>query len=542
MLARSGALQHPYRHLRRRVAVSIGETPAVRYRFVPVACLVALLGAFVIDLLTPQQFVAAILLDIPIVLSSLGGSARFRYALIGAALACDIVAGYVNGVHSGYRWDAVGIGDRILAALSIVSVGYLSTAVIDNSERAGRAADQEIRARRETQIAAAIERARASLSTELVQRSITYEALALFDAVEARFSVTGPGSTTLVAQRGAEHVEIEEGRLSPAVASLVQRATDDGDAITVQRTDPLGRLLLDTFEGDELLAIAIADGDRTFGVLLVLGEGAGGMQELRSVARAYALQAANALAQARLFEQLAEQNSALEERSGVIRDLVYALSHDLRTPLAALGMTLRQAQAGAYGELPEPYREIVARSVIATDDVQRLAETLLLVARFESGDRRPERANVDLGEISRQIAGELEALALTRGVTLATNISADAVRTLGDRGDIRRAITNLAANALEHTPSGGNVSIAVEPSGMYAVVRISDDGFGVSDNVRSHLFTRFARGDDRRGGGSGLGLYIVRRVAEESGGTVRYEPNVPQGSIFTLRFPAVTPA
>jgi signal transduction histidine kinase len=519
--------------------VSIEEAPVVPYRFVPVVCVLSLLGAFVVDLLTPQLFVAAILLDVPIVLSSLGGSAGFRIGLIAAALVCDVLAGYANGVQAGHHWDAVGIGDRILAGLSIVLVGYLSSAVSENAERAGRAASQELRARREAQISTAVERVRASLSTELVLRAIAHEALELLDAKEARFSVAGPDTTTLVARRGEGHVDVDEERLPPAAISLVQRAADDGDVIAVERTDALGRLILDTFSGAEMLAIPIADGERRFGVLLVLGAHEGRLQELRGVARAYAQQAANALAQARLFEQLAERNAALEERSGVIRDLVYALSHDLRTPLAALGMTLRQAQAGAYGELPERYREIVDRSIVATDDVQRLAETLLLVARFESGDRRPERGALDLGEIARQIAGELEALAAARNVALTISIAGGAsVRTIGDRGDVRRAITNLAANALEHTPAEGHVTIAVERDGATAIVRISDDGFGVSEKTRSHLFTRFARGDDRRGGGSGLGLYIVRRVAEESGGSVSYEPNVPQGSTFTLRLPA----
>jgi signal transduction histidine kinase len=521
--------------------VSIEEAQAVPYRFVPVVCVLSLLGAFVVDLLTPQLFVAAILLDVPIVLSSLGGSAGFRIGLIAAALVCDVIAGYANGVHAGYHWDAVGIGDRVLAALSIVFVGYLSSAVSENAERAGRAASQELRARREAQISIAIERVRASLSTELVLRAIAHEALELLDAKEIRFSVAGLGTPTLVARRGETQVDVDEVRLPPAVISLVQRAADDGDVIGVERTDALGRLILDTFDGGEMLAIPIADGERRFGVLLVLGAGDDRLQELRPVARAYAQHSANALAQARLFEQLAERNAALEERSGIIRDLVYALSHDLRTPLAALGMTLRQAQAGAYGELPERYREIVERSVIATDDVQRLAETLLLVARFESGDRRPERDALDLGKIARQIAGELEALAATRNVELTTTIEEGVpVRTTGDRSDIRRAITNLAANALEHTPPGRHVAISVEHSGSTAIVRITDDGFGVSEKMRSHLFTRFARGDDRRGGGSGLGLYIVRRVAEESGGSVGYEPNLPQGSIFTLRLPAVT--
>ena len=87
---------------------------------------------------------------------------------------------------------------------------------------------------------------------------------------------------------------------------------------------------------------------------------------------------------------------------------------------------------------------------------------------------------------------------------------------------------------LEHTPPEGHVTLAVGRNGTTAIVRVIDDGFGVSEKTRAHLFTRFARGDDRRGGGSGLGLYIVRRVAEESGGTRDYEPNQPQGSVFTL--------
>ena len=68
----------------------------------------------------------------------------------------------------------------------------------------------------------------------------------------------------------------------------------------------------------------------------------------------------------RLFGQLAERNDELAERGAVIRDLVYALSHDLRTPLAALGMMLRQAETGAYGALPRAYRDVVRRSVVAT--------------------------------------------------------------------------------------------------------------------------------------------------------------------------------
>ena len=507
------------------------------YRFVPAVCILALLAAFAIDLITPQLFVAAILLDVPIVLSSLGASATFRLWLIVAALAANLVAGYINGVQDHFHWDAVGIGDRMLSALSIVLVGYLSSAVNENAQRAGRASSQELRARREAQIGATIERVRASLSTELVLRAIVRESLALFATSEARFALTGAPATTLVAREGRADVDVDDTRPAPEVISLVQRVLDDGDVALVRRSDAFGRLVLDAFAADDLLAIPIADGDRRFGALLVPGVDAERIDDALTVARAYAAQCVNALAQARLFEQLAERNTALEERSAVIRDLVYALSHDLRTPLAALGMTLRQARGGMYGALPESYTEILDRSVIATDDVQRLAETLLLVARFESGDRRPERDLVDIAEIAAQIAGELNALAVDRNVALVLDAE-DGVRTIGDRSDLRRALTNLAANAIDHTPAGGRVTIGVARDGTSATVRVTDDGFGVSEKARAHLFGRFARGDDRGGGGSGLGLYIARRVAEESGGAIAYVPNEPRGSIFTIRLPA----
>ncbi len=508
-------------------------------RRVAAACAATLAIAFVIDLLTPQLFVAAILLDVPVVLSTLGRSRRLTYAVVLAGLVANVVAGYFNGVRDHYVWDAIGLGDRALAALSIVLVGYLVTVAQEHAERAGRAAAQEARAQRAARIAATVEPIRELLSTELVQRAIAVGALSLFEATEARFVLRRPRRETLVARAGSDAVESEEMPLPPEAASLVQRVTDEDDVVVVDGSDALGRMLLDRFRTPLLLALPISERAARFGVLLVATGGEVPAEEL-AVARAYGSAAAGALSHARLFEELAERNAALAERNAVIRDLVYAVSHDLRTPLAALEMTLRQARAGTYGPLPDGYLTIVDGSIAAIADLLRFVETLLLVARIESGDRHPQADVVDLGEIVRQIAGELDALARTREIRLDVTENGDA-RTVADRGDVRRAIVNLVANALEHTPAGGRVTIALGRSDGNAVVRVIDDGYGVSDDVRGRLFRRFATGD-RRGAGSGLGLYIVRRVAEEAGGSVTYEPNQPQGSIFTISLPALRPA
>jgi signal transduction histidine kinase len=375
-----------------------------------------------------------------------------------------------------------------------------------------------------------------------VLRAIARESTELFDIDRARFVLTDRAAgQTLVARRGVDEVELDAARLAPEAASIVQRTLDGADVVAISRSDAFGRLVLDHLGAPSALALPIADRDRHFGVLLALGRDERSFDDALGLARAYSQQAANALGQARLFAQLDERNDALAERSAVIRDLVYALSHDLRTPLAALGMTMRQARAGSYGPLPGEYLEILDRSITATDDVARLAETLLLVARFESGDRRPQRERVDLAQMARQIAGEFEALAGTQGVIVHVEGATSAV-TVGDRDDLRRAITNLVANALQHGIAGTQVTLTVSSDGVGTRLSVADDGFGVPESARPQLFRRFARGNGRRGGGSGLGLYIVQRVAQESGGRIDYAPREPRGSLFTLTLPAAVTA
>lgn len=229
---------------------------------------------------------------------------------------------------------------------------------------------------------------------------------------------------------------------------------------------------------------------------------------------------------------LAERNT----RSEAIRDVIYAVSHDLRTPIMAARMTMRQALGGEYGALPDPYREILKRSIASNEDLHRLAETLLLVARYESGEVPAARDDVDVEALARHAVEELEGLAQVRGIDLDASFGGVAPHVAGNTSDLKRAVTNLLANALTWTPQGGHVKLELAAEGGEAVLRVRDDGYGVADAARATLFERFASGR-RNESGAGLGLYIVRRIAEAHGGTVRYDPSEPTGSTFTLRLP-----
>jgi signal transduction histidine kinase len=199
-------------------------------------------------------------------------------------------------------------------------------------------------------------------------------------------------------------------------------------------------------------------------------------------------------------------------------------------------MTLRQALGGAYGELPAAYRDILQRSIASNEDVTRLAETLLTVARYEAGEQSHKREPVNIANLCGSVTTELRSLFEARGITLQCKLPSGEAIVLGDEADLRRALTNIVANAANWTPRGGTVSVNVTLAGHYAGIRVEDNGYGVPDDLREHMFERFV-GRSRHGGGTGLGLYIVRRIVEAHSGSVRYEPRTPAGSTFTLSLP-----
>jgi signal transduction histidine kinase len=514
-----------------------------------------LLVAWGIDLATPQLFVTAILLNAPVALSGLAFDRRFTIGLVLAALVATATAGWYNGFVEGYHWDIIGIGDRVLSALSILLVGFLTLAAQQSAQHVGELAARRAQAERERRLRHAIEEIRSSVNTEVIYRTAVREAVAIMEA-DAAFLFAGDGATltsltTFCYERGDDDVTLLRERPAAELVSLVQRTFDERNVVPLTRSDPLGRFVLDRLGAARALAAPIADRDRSFGVLVVAnaGDDATFGTDAPGLLRAFSDQVAVALAQASLFVQLAEKNEAfaranseLAARSEVIRDLVYALSHDLRTPLTASGMTMRQALDGAYGPLPDAYREILRRSIESNNELQRLAETLLMVARYESGEMSQVRAPVDLAAIARTVATALQPLWESKHIHLdvATGNGEQPFVVLGDESELRRAVTNLVANAVTWTPEGGTVRIVLANAGGRMTLTVADDGYGVPENLRTTLFQRFPGGWSRRGGGTGLGLYIVRRIAENHGGSVRYAPREPNGSTFAIELPSAS--
>jgi signal transduction histidine kinase len=462
----------------------------------------SLVPLFAFDVLTPQMLAAEISYEIPVMLAAFTGDRRLTYRLVLCALLATEVAAIFDSAADGFRWNTIGIENRALSILSLLIVAALTLAVQRASEQLGRATAEARQRRRSAALSVAADHVLAALSSRQLDATIVREAAEVFGTDHIYWRpASGDGHWTI---RDGEAVRGP----SPDVA---------GESETGERC----ALTIPVAEAGVLHAL-IPEPERT--------------EEARLAAATFGRIVLGAHEQVRLTADLVARNDALCDKQAVIEGLVDAISHDVRTPLAALSVTLQQAVEGAYGALPADYGDVLRESRTSIEDIRSLAETLLVVARLESGGLVPSGHRVRLDVIARELTAEFRAMAASRNVEIVTRADADSVA-IADRGDLRRAVANLLGNAIQHTPRKGTVRLEVRRNGASVDVVVADDGYGIDERVRPHLFERFTRGA-ALGSGTGLGLYIVRRVAEEAGGGVRYEPRQPRGSTFTLWLPS----
>jgi signal transduction histidine kinase len=235
---------------------------------------------------------------------------------------------------------------------------------------------------------------------------------------------------------------------------------------------------------------------------------------------------------AKLAESRARERGLEQAR----RQLVAWVSHDLRTPLAGLRAMAEALEDGLAADPPRYHKQIRAEA----ERLATMVDDLFELSRIHSGTLQLSPDQIGLDDLVSDVLASTEALARERGVQL----DGRATRQLAVRADPRelsRALTNLLANAIRHTPPGGRVYVEAWPDDGDALLAVADGCGGIPEADLPHVFDLAWRGTDARSpapdSGAGLGLSIVRGVAEAHRGSVRVV-NTEVGCRFEMRLPA----
>ncbi len=218
------------------------------------------------------------------------------------------------------------------------------------------------------------------------------------------------------------------------------------------------------------------------------------------------------------------------------RDLVANVSHELKTPLAAIKGLLELVQGPRIDTAHR--EEFLSLMSGEAERLERLVEEQLQLARLDSGGLPLERERFDLDAMADGVVASRRALAEADGVRLSAVAASGPVPVHADPARVEQILLILLDNALRHTPSGGSVEVVVGRDGMMATMAVVDTGEGIPLQDQPFVFDRFYRGDrSREGRSAGLGLAIARGLARAHGGAIELVSAPGAGSTFTLRLP-----
>jgi two-component system CheB/CheR fusion protein len=240
-----------------------------------------------------------------------------------------------------------------------------------------------------------------------------------------------------------------------------------------------------------------------------------------------------------LERQLRRRAEELAENDRRKDEFLAMLSHELRNPLAPI---LNAVELMRVVDPQEPRlrwsRDVIGRQV---EHISRLVDDLLEVSRITGGKVRLDLVPVELGEVIRQAVEASRPMIDARRHTLTVTPPPAAVWLKADATRLTQILGNLLNNAAKYTDEGGRIALTARVEGDEAVVRVSDNGVGMSEELLERAFELFAQGDrslDRSQGGLGIGLTVARRLVDMHGGSITAHSDGPdRGSQFVIRLP-----
>jgi two-component system phosphate regulon sensor histidine kinase PhoR len=222
--------------------------------------------------------------------------------------------------------------------------------------------------------------------------------------------------------------------------------------------------------------------------------------------------------------------------SNLKSDFVANVSHELKTPLALVRMFGELLQSGR-ADTEDKRKQYLQIIVSESERLGALIENVLDFAKVERGKAAYEFSECNLGEVVGRAVEACRVRAEREGIELELDVASELPRSSMDERAIEIAVINLVDNALKYAPDGERVAVAVRPSAAGLEVRVADHGVGIPAEDRRRIFERFVRGKSAVGKqvrGSGIGLALVKHIAEAHGGKAWVEDGVPSGSTFVF--------
>jgi signal transduction histidine kinase len=217
------------------------------------------------------------------------------------------------------------------------------------------------------------------------------------------------------------------------------------------------------------------------------------------------------------------------------RDLITAVSHDLRTPLASLRAMVEAIDDGIVADAPslQRYAGEMRRPVL---QLSEMVDDLFELTQLDAGAIEAETARADLGQMVADAMASVALLAKEKGLHLVGAI--EGVGGVRCSPRVARVLQNLLTNAVRHTPADGTVWVEAQRAGDQVELTVQDSGEGITDADLQHVFDPFFRADPARSGpGAGLGLALAKRIVEALGGRISAQSASPAGARFVVDLP-----
>lgn len=224
-------------------------------------------------------------------------------------------------------------------------------------------------------------------------------------------------------------------------------------------------------------------------------------------------------------------------------DFVSIASHELRTPLGVISGYLNLFLGGQLGELTQDQQTFLERIYHSAADMAALVEDLLNISRIEAGRLEVSVQSFNLDQLMAEVINHLELRSQAKSIHIQLKHSSKVIILRADRQKIEQALTNILDNAIKYTYDHGTIAINIKLKVGVAEIVIQDSGVGISPEHIGHIFEKFYRESNPlsvKEGGSGLGLYISRKLIELHGGTISVTSKLGQGSAFTIKLPLST--